>query len=366
MNRKIPVVVAAVSVIGIAVVLMNRSRTDPGATAPQAASEKAVQDREPVTEKEPSLVNPEQMEKGTDVPANNVQPSMRATVDAIQQDSDYKERPGMLYDLMHGASFQEVQELLTLSEDVNYSAGFRDDMKAAAFERWYHLDPAAAILAMDASTLSSSRKNSRMEVFLEDWAHRSPQDVTAFLEQDQLTGVSADLTYGALVRGSAMNGNLAVVDAALARIEDPKLSYYALKSAARVLQRDHADQFEDWLRTLPDADQNTAIAESAWMLADKDIERALVGLDQLAARGADELPVTRVRVAVKWAENDPVQAANWMAVQDVIGEEREILFASVMRVWALKDKGAAIRWVESLLENGKIDEDFMNRVGGRL
>lgn len=354
-------VVAAVAVVVVAAVLMCRSPSGSDATNME---ERLAQ---PATAPMPNIGTvDEKRSSPAAVPLNEMQSIMRLKVDAVQQEPDYKERPGMLYDLMLEASLQEVQELLKLSYDVNYSLGFRDDMKAAAFERWYHLDPTAALRAMDASTLSSSMKNSRMEVFLEDWAGRSPQDVEAFLQEGKLTGVPSDLTYGALVRGSAKSGDLEVVDAALASIQDPKLKYYALKSAARVLQRDHADQFQDWLTTLTEADQNTALAESAWMLADKDIARALVGLDQLAARGADELPVTRRRVAVKWADNDPVKAADWVVAQDISGEEREVLFANVMRVWISNDQPAAVAWVDALIEKGEIDEAFMNRVAGRF
>ncbi|VGO12518.1 hypothetical protein PDESU_01071 [Pontiella desulfatans] len=353
----VSVAVIAAILLGLYVLKESNQQETEGRTSgqpvPSVAEEPDVQQGDSVTAKD-------------EVHVGQRRPPLSQKVDAIQQEPDYKERPGMLFDLMLEASLQEVHGLLALSEDVTYSVGFRDDMKAAAFERWYQLDPVAAIRAMDASTLSASQKNSRMEIFLEDWAGRSPQDVAALLGQGQLTGVSSDLTYGALVRGSAKNGDLEVVDAALALMDDPTLRFYALKSAARVLQRDHADRFEGWLVTLPGSDQNTALAESAWMLADQDMDRALLGLDQLAARGADELPVTRLRVAVKWADKDPVKAANWVAAQDVTGEDREILFANVMRVWISKDQSAAVAWVESLIEKGEIDEAFMNRVGGRL
>lgn len=296
-----------------------------------------------------------------------VRSALSQKVDIILIESDFRERPVMLYDLLQDASLQEVYELLALSDgDQNYSVGFRDAMKVAAYERWYELDTAAAIRAMDASVLSASQKNSRMETLLENWASRSPQDVIEFIQQGDLSGVSADLVYGAIVRGSAQQGDRSAVDFALGKIQDLKLRFYALKSAARVFQRDHADQFEDWLSTLPTEDQNVAIAESAWILADKDVEQALAGLASLDERDASQLPITRLRVVVKWADNDPVKAADWVAAQDVSSEDREILFANVMSVWASKDRGAAVAWANALIQKGKIDEAFMSRVAARM
>lgn len=362
MKNKILIAVSAVAVVVVATVLLRRPGSGSEATnaddrlaKPSAA---AMPHRESVVENNSSTV---------EVSLSDMQSNMLVKVDAIQQDSDYKEREGMLFDLMLDASLDEIMELLALSEDqTTYSQGLRNSMKVAAYERWYQLDPAAALVAMDASTLSLRMKNSTMEILLEDWAGRSPLDVAAFLEQGQLTGVSSDLTYGALVRGSALNGDLGLVDATLARMEDPKLRSYALRAAARVLQRDHADQFEDWLNTLPAEEQNTAIAESAWILADKDMDCALAGLDRLAERGADELVVTRSRILVKWARNDPVHAGAWVVEQDISGEEREDLFSTFLSVWVREDRSAAIAWIENLIADGEIDDAFMNRVITRM
>ncbi|MDA7881625.1 hypothetical protein N9A94_04905 [Akkermansiaceae bacterium] len=353
-------VIAALAIGVVAIALINRSDFDSEEASAEGqlaqSSTTSVSDRELAEENKLSPVD------SAAVPSRD----MRMEVDVIQKEPDFKEWPGLLFDLMHKASMKDVHEVLAISENAAaYSLGFRDSMKAAAFERWYHLDPAAALLAMDASSLSASQKNSRMEVFLEEWAGRSPQEVAAFLEQGQLAGVSSDLTYGALVRGSALNGATETVDAALGEIGDPKLRFYALKSAARVLQRDHGGQFDAWLSTLPDSDQNTALAESAWMLADKEIERALAGLDRLEERGADELPVTRQRVVVKWAQNEPAKAAAWVAAQKVTGRDREVLFANVLSVWVAKDQSAAVAWVDSLIAKGEIDEAFLNRVAAK-
>lgn len=291
---------------------------------------------------------------------------MRGELDAILEEPEYREWPSMLFDLMYDATLDEVAELLAISEDgSSYSLGFRDSMKAAAYERWYQLDPSTALSEMDASSLSESQKNSRMEVFLEDWASRSPDEVLAFLERRKLSGVTSDLTFGALVRGGASKGDLEVVDAALTRVEDPKSRYYALKSAARVLQRDHADQFDDWLGTLSAENQALAIAESAWIMAGENSDQALAGLKRLEEMEADNVSVTRARVLVKWAEKEPAKAAEWMVSQNVEGEEREMLFANLMSVWARKDRAAAVAWAEALIAEGKIDEAFMNRVAGR-
>jgi hypothetical protein len=237
--------VIAAFAIGVgAVVLVSRSDFDSEEASAEEqlaqSSTTAVSDREMAEESKVSAVNP------VAVPSRD----MRMEVDVIQKEPDFKEWPSLLFDLMQQASIKDVHEVLAISDDAAaYSLGFRDSMKAAAFERWYHLDPAAALLAMDASSLSASQKNSKMEVFLEDWAGRVPQEVADFLEQGQLAGVSADLTYSALVRGSALNGTTETVDAALDTIGDPKLRYYALKSAARVLQRDHGAHFDAWLST---------------------------------------------------------------------------------------------------------------------
>jgi hypothetical protein len=159
---------------------------------------------------------------------------------------------------------------------------------------------------------------------------------------------------------------VALVNSSLSRILDPKLHSYAVRAAARHLQRDHAPLFEDWLAALPPAQQGAALAESAWILSDSDIDQALANLDRLAQVEAERVPVTRARVAVKWAEKDPVKAADWVATQDLQGEERESLFANVLSVWFSKDRDVAVAWVESLIATGKIDEAFMNRVAGRL
>jgi len=371
MKKTIPTLIVAVVVVVIAAVFIRRPGSDPDAVNADEhvakTTETARPVRESVVENSLSSVKSEPVEKAVEASLSDMQATMLMKVEAIQQDSDYKEREGMLFDLMLDASMEEVMELLALSEEQNtYSQGLRNHMKVAAYERWYQLDPAAALLAMDASTLTSSIKNSRMEVFLQDWAERSPQDVAAFLEQGQLTGVSSDLTYGALVRGSALNGDLEVVDAALARMGDPKLRSYALRAAARALQRDHADQFEGWLNTLPVEEQNKAIAEGAWMLADKNIDGALAGLDRLAEQGADELAVTRSRILVKWARNDPARAGAWVVEQEISGEEREDLFSTLLSVWVREDRSAAIAWIENLIADGEIDDAFMNRVITRM
>lgn len=371
MKRIIPIVISAAIVVTVALIIQSRTDSNSATTdideqSPQSPTQ-TMSPLESVVEDQATPMNTDLMEKTTAVPLKAAQSSIRMTVDDILKEPDYKEWPSMLFDLMHEASLEDVQELLAASEDsANYSLGYRDSMKAAAYERWYQLDPYTALIEMDASTLSASQKNSRMEVFLEDWASQSPQEVWSLLEQGQINRVSSDLTHGALARGSALNGNFELLDSALANIADSKLKYYALKSAARSIQRDHGDQFDAWLNTLPESDQNTALAESAWILADQDIERALIGLNQLEQRGADVLPVTRLRVAVKWADSDPVAAADWVSAQNVTGKDRETLFGNVLRVWASKDQPAAIAWVDSLIEKGEIDEAFMNRALGQF
>ena len=153
---------------------------------------------------------------------------------------------------------------------------------------------------------------------------------------------------------------------ALGEIQEPKKRLHTVKSNARTLQRDHEDLFEAWLPSLSAEDRNTALAEGAWMLADKDIDRALDRLDQLNELGADELPVIRSRVVVKWTRNDPVKAGDWVLNQELSGEEQESLLALVLKVCVEDDRSAAITWVEDSIEQGKLDEAFMNRVAVQL
>lgn len=285
----------------------------------------------------------------------------------IQNDPEPTEWPGLLLDLMLTATLPDVQALLAASDsEFGDSPAFQDEMKAAAYERWYHLEPAAALRAMDHSTMASERKIHLMEVFLDDWSGRDPQQVAAFLQEGELAGVSVDKVYGAVARGASLAGAVALVDFSLSRISDPKLHSYAVRAAARHLQRDHAALFEEWMAALPPANQGAALAESAWILSDTNIDQALANLERLAQVEAERVPVTRARVAVRWAEKDPGKAADWVATQNLQGEERESLFANVLSVWFSKDRDVAVAWVEALIAKGQIDEDFMNRVAGRL
>jgi hypothetical protein len=86
----------------------------------------------------------------------------------------------------------------------------------------------------------------------------------------------------------------------------------------------------------------------------------------LEEREADEFPVTRSRVLVKWAENEPVRAGAWVVEQGLSGEEREGLFSTFLRVWMYEDRSAAVAWAEELIEKGEIDDAFMNRVIARM
>lgn len=285
----------------------------------------------------------------------------------IQNYPEHLEWPGLLLDLMLDASLDEVLALLAASEGpLGASPGFRDEMQIAAYERWYALDPAAALRAIDTATMTPHRRAAAMEVFLDDWTSREPEQVSAFLKEGELEGVSADLAYGAVARGASLAGAVALVDEALARIEDPKLHSYAVRAAARQLQRDHAELFEDWLTALPVTQQGAALAESAWILSEKKIDQALTNLARLEQIDAERVPVTRARVVVNWAEEAPREAANWVAGQALQGEEREALFANLLSVWFSEEKEGAISWVESLIEQGQIDEAFMNRVSSRM
>ncbi|MFC7335954.1 hypothetical protein ACFQY0_02090 [Haloferula chungangensis] len=288
-------------------------------------------------------------------------------LDAHLAEADERDWLEVLYDLMREASIEDVQALLALSDGTpEYSVGFRDEMKLAAFERWYHLDPAAALRAIAASSLSADRRESRVELYLEDWAGRAPREVLAFLQQGELAGVSPDVIYGALARGGAASGERTVFEDALGRVEEPKRRNFTLKSLARTLQRDHEILFDAWVPTLPSDDQAIAIAESAWMLVDQDPDRALARLDQLEELGADELSVTRSRVVVKWTRKDPVKAGQWVLAQNLVAEEREELVSLAFKVWLSEDDEAAMAWAEDTIEKGAMDEALMNRVVTRL
>ncbi|MBK1826583.1 hypothetical protein [Haloferula rosea] len=288
-------------------------------------------------------------------------------LNALLAEADERDQSEVLYDLMLEAPLEEVRELLALSDGTEeYSAGFREEMKLAAFERWHHLDPAEALRAIAASSLSADRRDSRIELYLEDWAGRAPQEVRAFLQEEGLAGVSQDVIDCALARGAAASGERAMFEDALGRIEEPKRRNFTIKSVARTLQRDHEALFDAWVPTLPSEDQATAIAESAWMLVDQDPDRALARLDQLEELGTDELSVTRSRVAVKWTRKDPVKAGQWVLTQNLVAEEREELVSLVFKVWMSKDRDAAVAWAEDSIKRGAMDEAFMNRVAERL
>lgn len=288
-------------------------------------------------------------------------------LEEIQSEPDSREWPGMLLDLMHEASMAEVQALLAASDgELGSSPGFRDEMKAAAYERWYHLDPVGALRAIDGATMSPRRKASVMATLLEDWSRRSPDQVSAFLLEGGLTGVSSDQIYGAIVRGSAISGAVDLVQSSISRIQDPKLRSYALREAARAFQRDHEALFDAWVGTLPSEDQATALAEGAWMLVDKDPNLALERLDQLEKLGADQLPVTRSRIVVKWSRQDPGNAGQWVLDQKLPEAERENLLSLVFKVWISKDRDAAAAWAEDSINRGTMDEALMNRVATRL
>lgn len=243
-----------------------------------------------------------------------------------------------------------------------YSIGFRDEIKAAAYERWYALDPAAAIRAEADSDLTPARKDSVVEALLEDWASKAPKEVKAFLQEGELPEVSADQVYGAVARGSSQQGDAEVVAFALEKIQDPRLHSYAVRSVARFLQNGYGEIFDEWVTALPREQQELAIAESAWILASKNIELALNGLDRLAEMGAENAPVTRARVVVQWAKEEPEMAGEWVMEQRLPAAERETLFGSVFRAWLSDDQSAAVAWADSLIAEGAIDEALMNRV----
>lgn len=294
--------------------------------------------------------------------------ALSAKLAEILAEPDYREQPSMLFDLMSEASLEEVKALLALSEEnPDYSEGFKESVAAAAFERWYSLDPASGIRALDASSLGLNRKKTLAEVLLEDWANQSPEEVFAFLGKGELTGVPSDTVYGSLVRGSAKTGDRASVEQALQRITDPKLHSYAVRAAARTLQDIHADVYGEWIETLPPSQQASAIGESAWILAGKkEIDGALEGLKRLEEMSAENLTIARRKVVVEWTRNEPARAADWALSQNIQGEEREILFGNVLRIWLADDNNAAVEWVESQVGSGKFDEAFMNRLAQRL
>ena len=293
--------------------------------------------------------------------------TLREKLKGIYDEPDYREWPGLLLDLMMNASMDEVNALLSAS-DANFgdSPGFQDEMKAAAYERWFALDAASALRAIDKSTMSPDRKIHVLEVFLDEWTSREPDQVSAFMLEGDLKGIPADRVHGAIVRGASLNGAIDLVNSSLSRISDPTLKSYAVRAAARQLQRDHEAMFEDWLQALPISEQGAALAESAWILSDKDIDHALANLERLDQVEAELVPVTRARVVVQWAEDDPGKAADWVASQSLQGEEREDLFANILSVWFSEDQVAATTWVEALIAKGEIDESFMNRVASKL
>ena len=346
-------------------------RLNPQAETEPSTRESAVNQRPgPATPAQSgSLENPSEV--STSIPMETDRAGGRAALtqrlEAILNEPDSNEWPGMLLDLMQTASMADVQALLAASDGkLGESPAFRDEMKAAAYERWFALDPAAALRAIDKATMSPDRKVHFMEVFLDDWSGREPDRVSSFLQEGELRGIPIDKAYGAIVRGASLAGAVALVNASLSRISDPKLHSYAVRAAARNLQRDHDPLFENWLAALPTAHQGAAVAESVWMLSDTHIERALSNLKRLEQMEAERVQVTRTRVVVKWAEKDPKMAADWVATQSLRGEEREALFADVLSVWFSKDQDVAAAWVESLIAKGQIDEAFMNRVATRL
>lgn len=306
-------------------------------------------------------------------PAKEAQETPRENSDLVQElleiqdDPDHKEWPGLLLDLMFNASIDQVQALLAASDGpLGDSPAFRDEMQIAAYERWYALDAAAALRAIDTSTMTPHRRVGAMEVFLDDWSSREPERVAAFLKEGELQGIPTDQAYGAVARGASLAGAVALVDEALAKIENPKLKSYAVRAAARQLQRDNGGLFEDWWTSLPPAHQGAALAESAWILSENQIDQALANLARLEQVEAERVPVTRARVVVQWAQEEPAKAANWVASQSLQGEEREALFANLLSVWFSEDRDVAVTWVKSLITKGEIDEAFMNRVAERL
>lgn len=294
--------------------------------------------------------------------------SLSRKLDLILEDPNYREHPSLLFDLMSGATLEEVKMLLSLAEgSASYSIGFKESVAAAGYERWYGLDPAGGIRALDASSLGERRKNTVAEVLLEDWANKSPEEVLQFLQEGGLNGVPADTVYGSLVRGSAQKGDRASVDLALQNIKDPKLHSFALRSAARSLQASHAQEYQEWVETLPPVQQGAALGESAWILAEKkEIEGALGTLQRLQDMDAESLTVARRKVAVEWARDNPSSAAEWLVSQEIPTEEQEILFSNVLRVWLADDNNAAVEWIESQLNSGAFEEEFMNRLARRL
>lgn len=330
-----------------------------------------VADKTPRVEKEsitfatssnPKSEFPETKSKKADVPSSLMDPFVERLL-TIQKKENHREIPGFVYDLVREVSLPELQDLLEVARThPELSAGLRDEIFVAAYERWYELDPVTALREMDASALSPNRKASRMEVLLEDWASREPGEMLAFLEEEKLAGVSSDSIFGALARGSAAKGELAILEEALAKINEPKLRSFALKSSARVLQRDEETLFESWLPKLTPQDQAIALAESAWILADEDIELSLQRMRQLEELGAESLPVTRSRVVVKWTRNEPAAAGQWVLEQQLPEAERVDLFAIFFRVWLAENRKQAVAWAEDSIARGLLDESFLNQV----
>lgn len=285
-------------------------------------------------------------------------------LEGIRDTPDLKERPTMLYDLMSEASLAAVHELLVLSDDSNYSEGFRDAMKVAAYERWYVLDPATAIREAGASLMTQNQKVAQLQAYLDDWSGKSPKEVMSFIKQGVPSGLTEDQVYGAIVRGGASAGDRELIDYAFQRMTDPRYRKYAIQAVAASLRMDHNDLFEDWLASLSVEEQKTAIAESAKFLVDTDIDQAIEELQFLAESEAEQLSVAVSRVVVKWTEKDPKAAAEW--VQKFKGKQRETLFANVINVWLLADEDATLDWISSLLKDGVIDEAFLERVAVKM
>lgn len=281
----------------------------------------------------------------------------------IQGMENHREIPEFVSDLLREASLVEVREFLEVAQShPDFSPGFRNHLFVAGYERWYEFDPTEALRKMDASALTQNRKASRMGVLLEDWASKEPAEVLAFLGEQELGGISMDASLSALARGSASGGELAVLETAFAKIKDTKQRNFALKASARTLQRDHESLLESWLPKLTPDEQNAVLAESAWILADQNIAQSLEKLNELEQREANNLPVTRSRILVKWTRKEPRAAGEWLLEQNFPETQQEELFALFFRVWLAENREKSVSWVEESIERGKLDDAFMNRV----
>ncbi len=363
--------VAAAGVAGLIFVLLPNSEKQ----GPQGKTPHATPRAESATAaaSQTGASKPQQVSSVVADANDELRASLKARLlELAAKEKDPLEYEGALIMMFRGYNREQLKALLEIAQDGSLDPVLAAAVRVATLGRWFEINPAESVKLAD-SGLLGNQTGSWLQEKLKQWAQNSPATAFDYLQANPLSALNGELTYHALARGAAWGGSPEWVDRALARVTDPQQRLSAVASASQYLQQYHSGLVDDWIKGLPPAEQPRALAEAAKLQVKQDVPGALQKLGEIWNSNIDTTSLfgTTGSVLARWAEQNPTGAADWLVEQKMekfSGAQREMLMATLLRVWARKDSSedGFIAWRDKQMKAGRLDEAFLSRAFERF